>query len=70
MSHLVLVSTSQGDSWQNEGGRQNTLGPGGESGGETSRHHDDEEKREVPLRQNHVRKEEKSPRGMVHFVID
>lgn len=71
-THLssFLVSASQSDAWENEGRKPSTLGAGGESRGETSGHHDDEEKGKVPLRQDHVRKEEKNQRGLFHFVND
>lgn len=69
-SLVILVFASQSDTRQIEGRRPSTLGAGGKSRGETSGHHDDEEKREVPLRQDHVRKEEKNTRGLFCFVID
>lgn len=67
---FFLVSASQSDAWKSEGGKPSTFGAGGESRGETSCHHDDEEKGEVPLRQDHVWKEKKNQRGLFYFAID
>ena len=64
---FLLVSASQSDAWKNEGRKRSTFGGGGEGRGEATCHHDDEEKGEVPLRQDHVRKEKKNPRGSIHF---
>lgn len=44
-------------------GEQGSTGAGGEGRGEASGNHDDEEKGEVPVRQNHVWQEEDDPRG-------
>lgn len=70
LSLLLLVSAGQSDAWESESRKCSTLGAGGEGRGKASGHHDDEEKGKVPLRQDHVRKEEKSQRGMFHSLID
>ena len=44
-------------------GEQGSTGEGGEGRGEASGNHDDEEKGEVPVRQDHVWQEEDDTRG-------
>lgn len=63
----LLEPVGQSDSWESEGGKPRTLGAGGEGRGKTPRHHDDEEKGKVPVRQDHVWKKAKSPRGTFSF---
>lgn len=65
LSALSLsVPASQSDARKDESRGPSAPGAGGKGRGETSRNHDDEEEREVPLRQDYVRKEAKNPRGL------
>lgn len=75
LSALSLsVPASQSDTRKDESRGPSAPGAGGKGRGETSRNHDDEEEREVPLRQDYVRKEAKNTRGLFKlfffFVID